>query len=148
MHGAAMQRKVVHVRNVDEYPNSWARLVQQLIDRPGWSQQRLADESGIDRGTIRRWRTGESVNVAADSVRLIADAAGIDHGIAARAAIGAQEAANDDEVIRDVEAATNIDDAYRQEIIEMIHRRRAEAEAALRRDIELMLRRPPREQAS
>jgi len=148
MRGAAMQRRVVHVRNVDDYPNSWAQLVQELIDRPGWSQQRLADESGIDRGTIRRWRTGESANVSAGTVRLIADAAGIDQDIAARAAVGAQDAAKDDEIVREVEAAKNIDEGYRRQIIDMIHRKRAEAEASLRRDIRLMLQRPPEEQAS
>lgn len=139
MHGARLQRMVMHVRSVPNYPNSWARLVSELIERPGWTQQRLADAANVDRGTIRRWRIGESVNVSSDSIRLIADAAGIDHDIAARAAVGAQDAAHDDEAIRDV-MAEDLSPEDKQELIDLIRTRRAEAEAALRRDIDFILR--------
>jgi transcriptional regulator with XRE-family HTH domain len=136
-----MRRRVVHVSNGRAYPNAWARFISELIERPGWSQQRLADTAGVDRGTVRRWRNGTSVNVSARSIALIADAAGVDQDIAARAALGAREQVDkaDDLAIREV-MDSDIPQEYKDEIIEHIRLRRAEAEETLRRDIELMVR--------
>ena len=74
---------VLHVRDTQEYPNGWAKLVSELINRPGWNRTRLAREAGINRNTVRRWIDGESSNISASSIRLIADAADIDYQVAA-----------------------------------------------------------------
>lgn len=123
------------------FPNEWAKLISELIDRPGWTQQRLADTAGVDRGTIRRWRKGESANVSAKSIRLIANAAGINEDEAARAALGAKirEDERDDEAIREV-LESDIPERYKQEIIDHIRSRRTEAEETLRREIAMLLR--------
>src|SRR6185369_38909 len=140
---------VGHVRDTPTYPNDWAKLVDELTRRPGWSKARLAREAGVDRRTVHRWISGESANVSADSIRRISEASTLQADLVARAALGAQkqQAAADDEAIAEV-MASGIDDEYKQEIVEHIRRKRAEAEAALRRDIDIMLRRPRRDQAS
>jgi transcriptional regulator with XRE-family HTH domain len=122
------------------YPNDWARLVGELTKRPGWSQAALAREAGVNRNTVRRWISGESANVSSASIRLLADAAEIDYEVAARAALGAQHLAraDDDEAIRKV-MESPLPDRHKREIVDYIHQRRAEEEAKLRRDIELML---------
>lgn len=123
------------------YPNDWARLVDELIKRPGWSKARLATESGINRNTIRRWVKGESVNVSSASVRLIAKAAGIDYDVASRAALGAQEQqrVQDDDAIRIIQES-DAPPHVKDELVRHVRSRRLESEDWLRRDIELMLR--------
>lgn len=140
-HAASVPRIVLHVSNVDKAPNAWARLIQELINRPGWTQQRLADAAKVDRSTIRRWKTGESVNVSAQSVQLIAAAAGIDPQLAARAAVGAQEQAQaeDDEAIRIILESDARQD-IKEELIAHVRSRRRESEDSLVRDVQVMLR--------
>lgn len=135
-----MRRKVVHVRTTDEYPTDWARLIAEIVKRPGWTRQRLADEAKVNRGTIRRWISGESANVSVTSIRLIAEAAGINHEVAARAALGAQRQLkeDDDEAVRmilDSDAGQDV----KQKLIAHVRSRRQENEDALRRDVEIWL---------
>jgi transcriptional regulator with XRE-family HTH domain len=123
------------------YPNDWARLVGELMRRESWTQQQMADRAGVIRNTIRRWVSGETVNVSTASVRLVADAAGIAYELAARAVYGADEqnARNDDAAIADV-IASGLPEDDKRVIIDRIHARRAEAEESLRRDVALWLR--------
>lgn len=136
-----MSHKVRHVSDTDGPPNDWARLVKELSDRPGWNQARLAREVHVDRRTIGRWIKGTSVNVTGESMRLLADATGIDYQLVARAAIGTQRQAydDDDEAIRDV-LESNLAETLKREIVDYIRKRRDDEEAKLRRDIDLMLR--------
>lgn len=67
--------------------DDWASYLRRMTDRPGWSVARLARESGVHRGTIFKWLSGnEGVTVA--SVRTIATALGDDVTNALRAAAG------------------------------------------------------------
>lgn len=74
----------VHVSDGDSNP--WATLIGRIVDRPGWSIARLARDSGVHRSTIFRWMNGDRRNLTLDSVRLVADAGGIDLMEALRAA--------------------------------------------------------------
>ncbi len=114
----------------------------------GWNQLELANRVGVNRNTIRRWVSGETANAATASVRLVADAAKIPYEEAARAVLGAQkqQSAADDRAIRTV-MESHVDDDYKKQIIENIKRRRDEAEAAILRDVELMIS-DPRAQTS
>lgn len=78
----------VHVSDAgaEQPPNEWAKLLREITDRPGWSVARLNRESGIHRSTIFRWLSGEVTNVTMDSIRLVAQTAGIDLDVAVRAA--------------------------------------------------------------
>lgn len=122
-----------------EPPNPWAALILELIARPGWSQQRLADAAEVDRATIRRWKIGESVNVSSQSIKLLAQAAGIPVDVAARAAAGGAEAVRDDWAIREVEASHATDDE-KDRIVAEIRHKRAAFDASLRRDLDFWLR--------
>lgn len=129
------------MRDTAEYPNDWARLVGELTRRPGWTQKRLADEVGVNRNTVRRWMNGESVNISATSMRLLARATGIAHETAASAALGAQKRDHikDDEALDMITADPEIDDEYRARLIRLVTERRKENEASLLREIELLL---------
>jgi transcriptional regulator with XRE-family HTH domain len=131
---------VLHVRDTQEYPNGWAKLVSELINRPGWNRTRLAREAGINRNTVRRWIDGESSNISASSIRLIADAAGIDYQTAAEAAVGAraQDIRNDDDAIRIIDES-DLPADIKDELKDMVRSRRLESEESLRRDIEAEL---------
>lgn len=62
----------------DRTPSGWARYLQELTSRPGWSGARLARESGVNRSSIYRWMNGRVDNVSAKSVRAIARVVGDD----------------------------------------------------------------------
>lgn len=123
------------------YPNEWARLIAEIVDRPGWSKAKLARTAGVGKNTPDRWISGESANVSAKSVRLIAEASGIDPQIAASAAVDAQrrQKAEDDDLVRRIMDSDG-PDHVKQELIEHVRQRRRETEDALRRDIDLFLR--------
>jgi transcriptional regulator with XRE-family HTH domain len=77
----------VHVSDdKGESPNTWALFLREHTSRPGWTIQRLADESNINRSTIFRWLKGDVKNLTMSSVRLVADALGVDMATALRAA--------------------------------------------------------------
>lgn len=83
----------VHVSDAPEVPadgqrelGSWSRYLSELTSRPGWSVTRLAQESGLHRSTIYRWRGGDVRNVTIDSVKAVAHAVGDDETDALRAA--------------------------------------------------------------
>jgi transcriptional regulator with XRE-family HTH domain len=83
----------------------WAALIREIVGQPGWSVQRLARESEIHRSTIFRWINGEIRTVSIESVQLIADAAGVDFGVALRAAsdlIAGSPARNLDELSEEI----------------------------------------------
>lgn len=121
-------------------PNAWAALILELINRPGWSQQRLAAAADVNRNTIRRWKRGESENISSQSIQLVADAAGIPRSVAARAAVGAHESHLDDLAIETVRES-EVPEDEKTAIIAMIRRKRARFEADLWQDVELALRR-------
>lgn len=131
---------MAHVRSNDEFPNEWARLIAEIVARPGWNRQRLADTAKVHRHTIRRWISGESANVSASSVRLIAEAAGVDHDVAARAAFGAQEQlrAEDDRAVKLI-LESDAPDTVKNELIAHVRSRRQESEDSLMRDLEFRL---------
>lgn len=64
----------------------WGAFLREITSRPGWTIQRLADESTVNRSTIFRWMNGTIKNVELPSVRLIAKAAGVDLATALQAA--------------------------------------------------------------
>jgi transcriptional regulator with XRE-family HTH domain len=134
---------VRHVRDTDAYPNDWARLVDEIANRPGWSKSRLGREAGVDRRTVHRWISGESANVSAASIRLIAQAAGIDEATAARAATGAQEElkAEDDAAVRII-LESDAPDHVKTELIAHVRSMRQDSEDSLMRYVEDRLRRP------
>lgn len=148
-HAAWMHRMVLHMRDTPEYPNGWARLVGDLISRPGWTRVRLAREAGVNRNTVRRWIDGESSNVSAQSIKLVADAAGISYEAASRAALGARAAdlRNDDQAIATIEQS-DLPDDIKAELISHVRSSRLESEEALRRDIEAQMDRIRRARAS
>jgi transcriptional regulator with XRE-family HTH domain len=128
------------VRDRQTPPNDWAKLIYELISRPGWSQARLAQEAQVNRNTIRRWVSGESANISAASIRLIAEAAGIDQDVAARSAMGAQQQlrAEDDRAVRMI-LDSDAPDHIKNELIAHVRSKRQESEDSLMRDIEFRL---------
>ena len=143
-----MRRTVAHVRSTEEFPNEWARLIAEIVARPGWNRQRLADTANVHRHTIRRWISGESANVTTQSIRLIAEAANIDYAIAARAAGGAQEQlrAEDDRAVRIIMDDPRATAQTKADLIAHVRSRRQESEESLIRDVEFRLGHNPRPQ--
>lgn len=135
MHGATIGRVTQRI-----YPNEWARLIAEIVDRPGWSKAKLARTAGVGKNTPARWISGESANVTANSIRLIAEAAGIDQQIAARAAVGAQEKlrAEDDQAVQIILESTAPDD-IKNELIAHVRSKRQESEDSLLSDIKFRL---------
>ena len=132
---------VTHVSGIPEYPNDWAKLVAGVTRRPDWNQTKLAEAAGINRNTVRRWIKGESVNVSAQSIKLVADAAGIDYDEAAAAALGARAV----DIKKDVDAVRIIEESdlpadIKLDWISYIRSRQLESEDTLRREVEMMLR--------
>jgi transcriptional regulator with XRE-family HTH domain len=66
--------------------STWARYLDAVTHRPGWSVARLARESGVHRSTIFRWLNGEVSGATVGSVMRIASAVGDDPDEALRAA--------------------------------------------------------------
>ena len=132
---------MAHVRSTDEYPNDWARLIAEIVERPGWNRQRLAETAKVHRHTIRRWISGESANVTKTSMMLVAEAADLDFEVVASAAAGAQEQhrAADDRAIQRI-MDSELSDPDKREMIRHVRTRRLEAEEMLERDVDLMLR--------
>lgn len=124
-----------------DYPNDWARLIGELVERQGWNKSRLTREAGLGRNTVGRWISGETANITTSSVRAVADATGIDYNVAAQAAIGAQQQqrADDDRAVRMV-LDSDASDEVKNDLIAHIRARRREAEAAEIRDVEVWLR--------
>lgn len=133
-----MQRRVKPVAATD-YPNDWARFIEGLIGRPGWSQQRLADEAGVHRSTVRRWRQSEIVNISSESIRLIAEASGVSERVVMAAAVGVSDRIDEDEAIAEVQAS-DLPGVLKDEIIDYIRRQRDKAEADLRQAVQMMMR--------
>lgn len=123
------------------YPNDWARLIAEIVSRPGWSQAKLARTAGVGKNTPGRWISGETANVTTQSIRLIAAAAEIDYDVAARAAVGAQEQlrAEDDEAVRLIMEDKRADDDTKAELIRWVRTRRGESEENLMRDLQFRL---------
>lgn len=135
-----MSRTVSLVRTAASPPNDWARLIDDLVKRLG-SIKKLVDATGINRNTIRRWRTGESANVTAETIRALADGVGIDYDEASRAALGAQQQmrAEADAVVRKIEQS-DASDSVKRELVDLVRNKRQESEASILRDVEMILR--------
>jgi transcriptional regulator with XRE-family HTH domain len=136
----SMSRTVGVVRTAASPPNDWARLIDDLVRRLG-SIKKLVDVTGFDRNTIRRWRTGESANVTAETIRILADGTGIDYDEASRAALGAQQQmrADADAVVRRIEES-DASDATKRDLIDLVRDKRRESEASILRDVDVFLR--------
>jgi transcriptional regulator with XRE-family HTH domain len=124
-----------------EYPNEWARLIADIVARPGWTKARLAREAELGKNTPDRWISGETANITTEKVRAVADAADIDYNVAAQAAIGAQaqQKAEDDRAVRMILDSDASDEA-KNDLIAHIRGRRREARDAEIRDVEFWLR--------
>jgi transcriptional regulator with XRE-family HTH domain len=121
----------------------WAAYLDEIANRPGWSVARIARESGLDRGTIFRWKAG-ATGATVDSVKKIARAVGDDpEKVLRAAAIIVPEAPQPDDP--DSEAislilAAEIPDSLKQELIADL-RRDSRRDAARRREgVERVLR--------
>jgi transcriptional regulator with XRE-family HTH domain len=121
-------------------PNDWARLIDDLVRRAG-SIKAFAAASGINRNTIRRWRTGESTNVTRDYQLKVAKGGNIDNEEVSRAALGAerQRRADEDAAVAMIEASDAAAE-LKSELIAHVRNRRRESEDSILRDVELMLR--------
>jgi transcriptional regulator with XRE-family HTH domain len=64
----------------------WGEFLREITARPGWTVARLAEKSGIHRSTLFRWMNGSVRNINIESVRLVADAAGVNMATALHAA--------------------------------------------------------------
>lgn len=103
---------------------NWAAYLRRMTKRPGWSVARLSRESGIHRGTIFKWISGDT-GVTIDSVRRIAAALGDDTETALRAAGNAGRAARkavDEEVALIMRAP--VDDDLKQMMLRRLEERR------------------------
>jgi transcriptional regulator with XRE-family HTH domain len=137
IHGAT----VASMSTRGSYPNDWARLIAELTERDGWNQTKFAKAVGVGRNTPGRWIRGESANVTVETIRLIAEFAGIPESTAARAALGAQAQvqAEDDAMVRDI-MHSDAPEHVKQQAIAQVRSVRAEQEESLRRQIDFLLR--------
>lgn len=74
------------VSDPDQDTSTWADFLRQEMKRLDWSRNRLATEAHIHRSSIFRWLRGDRRNLTMSSVRLVADALGVDMATALRAA--------------------------------------------------------------
>jgi transcriptional regulator with XRE-family HTH domain len=72
-------------RVTSDQPSPWAAYLTEVANRPGWSVARIARESGLDKSTIFRWKSG-ATGATVDSVKKIARAVGDDPEVVLRAA--------------------------------------------------------------
>ncbi|WP_189114529.1 helix-turn-helix domain-containing protein [Pilimelia terevasa] len=120
---------------------TWADYLQRMTKRPGWSVAKLARESGIHRGSIFKWISGDRGMTVANVVT-IAKALGDDPVNALRAAAGIAAGSSDDEEINLVMTDPRLTDCIKERIVSLILDRRARERAAsleeTRRMIELL----------
>lgn len=119
----------------------WTEFLESLVARPGWSVDRLAQASGIHRGTIYRWLKGDIKTVKVESVRLIAKGgetslAAALHAARAHTMTEPVDTADEDE---DWEAKrireSNLSDEKKRDLLAHLARRRQQ----LREEIDLLL---------
>jgi transcriptional regulator with XRE-family HTH domain len=102
---------------------NWAGYLRRMTKRPGWSVAKLARDSGIHRGTIFKWLSGDT-GVTIDSVRRIAHALGDDPDNALRAAgNGGVPATPQDEEV-DLIMRAPVDDDLKQTMLRKLAERR------------------------
>jgi transcriptional regulator with XRE-family HTH domain len=121
------------------YPNDWARFIDELANRPGWTQARLATATGVHRNTLRRYVRGTSTNVTQEIVEAIAKGGGVDPRLALAAATGLQRQieAEDQDDIRYIQE--NAPAELKDKLIDLVHRMRTDQAAERRRAVDLIL---------
>lgn len=133
----------VHVSDTVD-PNSWAIWLREQTQRPGWSIERLARDSGINRSTLFRWLKGDIRNLSMSSVRLVAQALEVDMASALRAAGQLADEASVDEAdweIRMIRESGLHPQVIERLIVDALQRRereRANRRDELERQIELL----------
>ena len=116
----------------------WAAFLADMTTRPGWTQLRLARESGIHRTTITRWLAGKG-GLTIDSVRKVAKALDVDMRVAMAAAGDLVEDTEQDPTIRMIrdaalppEVERELIDYVRERILADERRRYAEIQRMIR----------------
>lgn len=126
----------------DDQEDAWTRFLRGIVAREGWSVTRLAREAHIDRGTIHRWLRGDIKTVKVESVRIIANAAGVSLAAALHAArahtprgsMAVDEPEEDDAEARSIRQSDLSDDVKRDLLTHLMHRR-----AQLREEMQLLI---------
>lgn len=84
----------------------WARFLRSTVDRPGWTVARLSRETAgsdgkprVSKATIFRMLNGSTKKISTSSVRILAEAAGVEIDTALRAA--SSQLVRDDEAPED-----------------------------------------------
>jgi transcriptional regulator with XRE-family HTH domain len=117
---------------VDPARSSWARYLQEVADRPGWSVTRLANEAGVHRSTIYRWIKGDTGGTTVELVNRIASAAGDPASIALAAAADVLGQTDPDAAEVAMVMASDLPESVKSELVEEL-RRMARADADRRR---------------
>lgn len=118
----------------------WTEFLESLVARPGWSVDRLAQASGIHRGTIYRWLKGDIKTVKVDSVRMIAKGgeaslAAALHAARAHTMTEPVDIADEDDWEAKRIRESNLSDDKKRDLLAHLARRRAQ----LREEIDLLL---------
>ncbi|WDZ87228.1 helix-turn-helix domain-containing protein [Micromonospora cathayae] len=112
--------------------SSWARYLQEVADRPGWSVTRLANEAGVHRSTIYRWIKGDTRGTTVELATQIAAAAGDPPSVALAAAADVLGRTDPDGTEVAMVMASDLPDHVKAELVEEL-RRMARADADRRR---------------
>lgn len=125
---------VGHVRDTDDYPNEWARLIDQLAQPPR-SKTSLAKELDVDRRTVHRYIDGTSVNIPAPIIRRVAELAGMSLDETTDIALGAQakERADTERALRVIQDDPDASDELKARLVDHVRKMSTEhADARLR----------------
>jgi transcriptional regulator with XRE-family HTH domain len=119
----------------------WTEFLESLIARPSWNVKRLADASGIHRGTIYRWLRGDIKNVTVESVRMIAKGgeaslAAALHAARAHTMTEPVDIADEDDFEMRAVRESNLSDEAKRDLLAHLARRRAQ----LREEMDLLIR--------
>jgi transcriptional regulator with XRE-family HTH domain len=93
----------------------WPGYLRRMLKRDGWTVQRLADESGVNRSRLFKYLAGES-GVTVDTVRRIAFALGDDPNNALRAAAGTGGSTGERDEEMELIARAPIDDDMKEQM--------------------------------
>lgn len=125
----------------DGEKDPWTEFLEELTTRPRWSVRRLAEASGIHRGTIYRWLKGDIKNVTVESVRMIAKGGEASIAAALHAARGHTrpepvDVADEDDIEARMIRESSITDEQKRDLLSHLMRRRAQ----LREEMELLVK--------